>query len=65
VYYLIKVSEALMNEIAHEEKMMVFNLKEGIICRFMRNYQEQYENFHHRHVQEIILKLMNDEFDLA
>lgn len=24
-----------MNKIAEEEKMMVFNLREGIICRFI------------------------------
>lgn len=53
-----------MNEIADEEKMMIFNLREGFICRFLNSMASVYENFHHRHVQEIILKLMNDEFDL-
>jgi len=49
VYYLIKVSEGLMNEIADEERMMVFNLREGIICRFLSKVKNEYENFHPRH----------------
>ena len=36
VYYLLKVSDALMNEIADEERLMVYNLREGFICRFLK-----------------------------
>lgn len=64
VYYLIKVGNDLKNEIADEEKMMIFNLREGFICRFLKEMADVYENFHHRHTQEIIIKLINDEFDL-
>jgi len=35
IYYLLKVNDKLMNNIAEEEKLMVFNLREGIICRFI------------------------------
>lgn len=64
VYYLIKVGNDLKNEIADEEKMMIFNLREGFICRFLKEMADVYENFHHRHTQEITTKLINDEFDL-
>jgi anoctamin-10 len=64
IYYLLKVSHKLMNVIAEEEKMMIFNLREGIICRFIHSLSNQYESFHHRQIQEIIMRLMNDEFDV-
>ncbi|CAD8136075.1 unnamed protein product [Paramecium octaurelia] len=64
IYYIIKVQSQLKNEVAHKEKMMIYNFTHGIICPFNKNKAYMYENFHHYHDQQIILTLLYDEFNL-
>lgn len=49
VYYIIKASNELKNEVAHEEKMMIYNFREGIICPFNKNKADMYESFNTYH----------------
>ncbi|CAD8077580.1 unnamed protein product [Paramecium primaurelia] len=63
-YYCLKVDEKLKNLIADETKMMIYNSREGYLCPFDISIQEQFENFHHVHDQQILQTLLYDEFDI-
>ncbi|CAD8171725.1 unnamed protein product [Paramecium pentaurelia] len=63
-YYCLKVDERLKNVVADENKMMIYNSREGYLSPFNLNIQDQFENFHHIHNQQILLTLLYDEFDI-
>ncbi|CAK71954.1 unnamed protein product (macronuclear) [Paramecium tetraurelia] len=63
-YYCLKVDERLKNVVADQNKMMIYNSREGYLSPFNLNIQEQFENFHHIHNQQILLTLLYDEFDI-
>ncbi|CAD8086171.1 unnamed protein product [Paramecium sonneborni] len=63
-YYCLKVDEKLKNLIANETKMMIYNSREAYLCPFNIQIQEQFENFHHVHDQQILQTLLYDEFDI-